>query len=78
MYYLYANLIGEWTCLNLDPNARIDGIHPDLWLKQHPDFLFDTPFVEIFTPVSIIKFILHKSKPLKCRQTNKTRSPYHY
>lgn len=60
MYYLYANLIGEWTCLNLDPNARIDGIHPDLWLKQHPDFLFDTPFVEIF--YASVHYQIHPSQ----------------
>lgn len=60
MYYLYANLIGEWTCLNLDPNARIDGIHPDLWLKQHPDFLFDTPFVEIF--YASVHYQIHASQ----------------
>lgn len=47
MHYLYANLLGEWTCLNLDPNASIEGIHPDLWLTQHPALHFDDTYVEI-------------------------------
>ncbi|MGX7419618.1 hypothetical protein ACWOFR_12550 [Carnobacterium gallinarum] len=47
MHYLYANLLGEWTCLNLDPSSSIDGIHPDLWLTQHPELFFEEKFISI-------------------------------
>ena len=39
MTKIYACLVGNWVCLNDDPNCVIgsDRQSPDLWWKENPD-----------------------------------------
>lgn len=46
--YLYANLVGEWTCVTLDPESTIDGVPLDIWLIDKDNHLYDNPSVTIF------------------------------
>ncbi len=39
MVKIYANLIGEWVCLNSDPNCRIgeNGVSPSIWWEENAE-----------------------------------------
>ncbi|WP_413485573.1 hypothetical protein [Brochothrix thermosphacta] len=45
---VYACLLGDWKCLEDDPNSKVFDNSPDVWWREQGQDLFKYDYVNVF------------------------------